>query len=409
MRLMPTRPRLVVVLASVAAAMGLSACGGGGGGGGGGASGGSSAPPVDTALGTSAGTGNGGPLFASRGGQQPTAFSDDAMPTIALSLIACTYVGGAGEQYVREVGFTDDGSVYGDGAGFRVLYTRAGDGTWSGAVTGDRATADSGSFSVHQPPLGTTDFADARHGLAYRSGYKQQGVPQQPFVRCTQAGAARWTFWDWASATAQNAGLGADSRCYDVWPMPNGDIGIKCWSDGGNTVLNKHPKSLATGNAADDGSWQNGANSMGTYYLRANPLTGKPISGTFLRGVHATYHAMDPWGRLYVPRSCTKAFPTVEPANPFGHSASSSAGLFVLDPALKQKLVNIRLGGAPTNASGSVHVLRKLAIRDDILVLGGTTTATDMPCTANAVQSTHGGGVQDGWMVILRLWASPAG
>jgi hypothetical protein len=380
----------------------LAGCGSSGGGGGS-----SPSPGIDTTLGTSAGTGNAGALFASRGGQQPSAFSGSAIPVLDVQLLVCTYAGGAGDQYLREVSWTGDHALTATGAGFTLSYSSSDSGaTWSGSFSGDPATADGGSFSsAAGPRRGTASYTDTRHGLTYSSGYRQvDSTLQQPFASCTARG---WTFWDWSSATARGQSLTADSRCYDIWPMPDGDIGIKCWSDGGNTVLNRHPRVITAANEADDGSWQNGANSMGTYYLRANPLTGKPISGTFLRGVHATYHAMDPWGRIYIPRTCTKAFPTVSPSNPFGHSSSSSAGLFVLSPDLDLMQANLRLGGTPSGLAGTYHVLRKIALRGNLLALVGTTSAVDMPTTGNAAQAAHGGGSQDGWLVILRLWTPP--
>lgn len=400
-----------------ALALGCAACGGGGGGGGGT----STTPPVDTSPGTSVGASNAGqPLFASKGSALPAAFSDDVMPALSPTLVACTYVGGAGDQAIREVAIASDGTVTGIGTGFTVTYTK-GTGGWSGVITGDKTTVDStGLSNFEQPPaLPKNDtgeaFTDGRHGLTYRAGFKQvDSTLQQPWTRAFNGATQTWEFWDWSASAARARALTADSRCYDVFPMPGGDIGITCWSDGGNTVLNKDPRSLDASNAATAGAWQSGANSMGKYWVRVNPLTGRPISGTFLRGIHTTWYALDEWGRLYVPRSVGKVFPTVDPANPFGHTGAKGAGLFVLNPDLRTMALNVRLGGSlpdeDANDDGTTdrwQKFRKLAVRGNLLVMGGVTAATDLPTVA-PVQAANGG-ANDGWLVIIELWPNPAG
>ena len=87
--------------------------------------------------------------------------------------------------------------------------------------------------------------------------------------------------------------------------------------------------------------------------------------------------------------------------NPFGMSTDSGAGLFVLRPDLSRPELSVRLGGKAAGETGC-EKFGRLALHDNILVLGGTTAAGGLR-TVNALQ-TKPGGEQDGFVVVLRLW-----
>ena len=101
---------------------------------------------------------------------------------------------------------------------------------------------------------------------------------------------------------------------------------------------------------------------------------------------------------MIIPQAVGKAFHTVEPGNPFGHSAAAKSWLFMLD-ANMVSIRNARIGGT----CDTLQVLPELAIRDGILVMAGTTCAQDLKVTDNAVQKTAGG-AQDGILVVVKLW-----
>lgn len=78
----------------------------------------------------------------------------------------------------------------------------------------------------------------------------------------------------------------------------------------------------------------------------------------------------------------------------------------VLGPDLRQPELNAYLGGDPAtcaDAANGVQVLGAIAHHGNLVVLGGTTCATDVATTPNAVQKKSGGG-QDAFIAVVRLW-----
>lgn len=381
------------------------------GGGGGGSSG-------------AAGTSSGGP-----GGSSGDAPSQPA-PAIAPELLLVTYVGGAGDQYLRSVRFEADGALVAEGTGFSVRYPSV---AGAGAVTGNAATDDSEEYS-EKPALykqfnnewtvdkGAKRLDDPRNGLTYYFGTQQvSNDAQQPlFLACATGqpcskDAFTFRLWGWWASLVKDSSLNlqADSRGYDTWLMPGGRVGIQAWTDGGNSTLGRDPRRTQECSDAatctdirrtldelgvSRGTWQAMPDAMATMYMSFDPTARTPLHATFLRGSHVTRFTQDPWGRLFIPQAVGKAFPTVDPDNPFGHSDQARSGLFVLDEAMRS-LANLRLGGT----CEAQQVLPELVLRDGILAMAGTTCATDLRVTDNAVQKSAGG-AQDGFLVVLKLW-----
>ena len=314
-------------------------------------------------------------------------------PALAPKLLLATYAGGAGNQFLREVAFGDDGTITARGKGFTVTYDAA---LTAGRIDGSAATADTDVFD-EKPALynqlntqwtvdnGAKKLDDPRFGLTYYFGTQQVASDlQQPIFLACKTGAActkdafEVRLWTWWASLAKDPSLNlqADSRGYDVFLLPGGLVGLQAWTDGGNSTLGRDPRrsqtcsDAATCTSVKDtveklgwsaGSWQPMPNSMSTMYMTFDPVKREPVSATFLRGAHVTRLTHDAWGRLFVPQAVEKAFPTVLPDNPFGQSDSARSGLFVLDRDMKN-LVNARLGG--TCASPGQQLLPNLALRN---------------------------------------------
>lgn len=191
-----------------------------------------------------------------------------------------------------------------------------------------------------------------------------------------------------------------DQRGNDVWLMPSGLIGFRGDSKAAHAgVLGLDPfdrnKPMPAG--VFDGAWSDAAATSGSVAFLIDPSVPKLVSGTWLNAF-TTFQAVDHWGRLYLPTAIAGRF---DPDNLFRMPVGkSSSGLFVLDASLRRSLLNVVLGG---RCEGGKQELRKVAIRKNLLVVGGTTCAQNLATTANAVQAKSGGG-QDGMVFVLRLW-----
>lgn len=324
-------------------------------------------------------------------------------PALQPELVALSYVGGAGNQFVRTVGFTAEGRIVGEGTGFRIEYDA--DGT-HGTITGDASTNDTESYDARPRLPGDPGaaFEDPRVGLTYRVGYRQAGGSLQlPIFRAFDGETRLWGLWAHAVADVQAASLGADTRCYQAWLMPDGRVGVQCWTDGGNSVLAKEPRDLTS--PGFDPSWAAGsymrsAGGMATAYALVDPDDGgSVVSGTFVAS-HVAQVTVDPWARVIVGRTATSRSGGAPPTNPFGQAEGAGSGFLVLSSDLRQVLTNVRIGGN-CSGDGTQQAFGAMAYRDGLLVLGGTTCAPDL-ATRNAAQSAHGGG-QDGMLAIVRL------
>ncbi len=382
-----------------------------------------------TSSGAGGGPGSGGAGSSGQGGGAGDLPTEPA-PALAPQILLSTYVGGPGNQFVRGVAIAADGAVTAKGKAFTVTYDAA---FAAGTIDGDANATDPDAYD-EKPALyrqfnnvwtveqGAKKVDDPRFGLTYYFGTQQVSNDlQQPIFLACKTGspctkdAFELRLWTWWASLAKDSSLNlqADSRGYDAWLMPGGLVGLQAWTDGGNSTLGRDPRRTEVCSDAASctsiretveklgwsaGTWQPMPNSMSTMYMTFDPVKGEPVRATFLRGSHVTRVTHDPWGRLYIPQAVSKAFPTVDPENTFGQSAEAKSGLFVLDREMKS-LLNVRLGGA----CAGQQVLPELALRGNILVMGGTTCATDLPVTPNAVQANAGGG-QDGYLVVVKLW-----
>ncbi|MEM9862886.1 MAG: hypothetical protein AAF938_14905 [Myxococcota bacterium] len=324
-----------------------------------------------------------------------------AAPALSPTIAQLTYIGGPGDQYVRSVGFAEDGSIVAQGEGFTLTFAPDGSG---GAIEGDVGANDEGDFArrPNLPGDPGQEYVDTRNGLSYTVGFRQAGGNLQiPIFRAFEGGERIWLLWGHAVNDVRDADLGADSRCYQAWAMPDGNIGVQCWTDGGNSVLTKGPRDLTTPGfnpSWAEGAFQNSAGGMSSMVALVDPSDGgSVISGTFMNS-HVGHLTTDGWGRLYIAQVAGSRFGGGEPANPFGQSGDARSGVMVLDPTLRNVLFNARIGGT---CSDGLQAFGDVAVRGDLLVAGGTTCASDL-ATVNAIQASPGGG-QDGMVLILRL------
>jgi len=318
-------------------------------------------------------------------------------PMLRPQILALFTVGGPGNQYLREVGF-DDQKAWGKGSGFAVSVDLT---SGNATVTGDIATEDGEPWDwrfAHNPKT-KTDLVDPRNGYTYTLNTVQvHPILQQPLL----TSSAGWKLWGWThnQVAEEHKGvrfgpLMADSRGYDLWLMPDGNLGVLCWTDGGNSVLTRDPRDLEKINEAIEGpgTWRTTPGGMASMFMLIDGDSGTPLSGTFVKS-HVTNRVVDAWGRVYLPRPLEGATAMAEAA------ATANGGLFVLSPDLRRPEVNIRLGGGPAN--GGHEGFAVLALKDNMLVMGGTTNSLNPP-TIHTLQTTPGG-AQDGFICVMKLW-----
>jgi hypothetical protein len=308
-------------------------------------------------------------------------------PKLRPEVLALTWVGGKGGQWIQEVGFSADGTIYGKSGtdpktaprGFVVHY--AVDGKFLD-VRGDVNTPSGGRKG--EKWTGGVNVKDAESGIGLEIGYKQVGKNlQQPYLRSS----AGWKWWGWGGGEAGERKLMADSRGVRVHILPGGLFRSKCWCDGGNTTLSRDPLDLAKGNSYSQGG-------KGTLYMIGDLKTGTPLFGTWC-GFRPQAEAVDAWGRIYT-TEIGKAAGTSEDALKLGGD-----GFAVLDPTLSKRLY---LGSL-----GADRVLC-MAVKENLLVVGGVigsaksggSDPAKLP-VKNPAQPRPGGD-EDGFLAIVKLW-----
>lgn len=322
-------------------------------------------------------------------------FARDPAPAFAPRIVVSGRVGGAGTQRVHRVGI--DGTIaWGQGDGFAIRVDLAtGQTSLTGTPTDDSAPRP---VATSSQPREAMQLDDPRLGQTYVITTKQvHPILQQPLL----TSSAGWTCWGWSydaiAADTKDVPWGplvADSRGHDVWLMPQGRIGVRCWTDGGNSVLTRDPRDLRAPNPALEARQPSlaAANGMATLFLLIDPTVGTPLSGTFISGP-VTAQAIDAWGRVYLPRPAADAAPLASSA------ADAGAGFLVLDADLRHTALSLRLGGGTSNGSEAFDVI---AVHDGWLVLGGT-TAADLPALDGSAPRAPSDG-QDGFFSVVRLW-----
>ncbi len=321
-------------------------------------------------------------------------------PALNPQVIAATVVGGAGDQFFREVSFTNEDTVVAKGGQITLTYNLA---TGKGAVAGNPAAADGGGFNfkttVH--PKAKQELKDPRNGQTYTWTTNQvHPILMQPVLRST----AGWRLWGWnyqdihdTFKSVRWGPLMSDSLIYHVWLMPEGKIGALLWTDSGNSALTRDPRDLAKENAAVEsgGAMQAGAGGVASLFMLIDPTAGTPLSGTFVYTMPME-QVVDPSGRVYIPSSISKS---TTPTPIAGAASDAGNGLFVLRPDLRQPLANLRIGGAKGPGQDR---FRAIALSGNLLALAGT-TSSPQPQLVKPVQAKPGGG-QDAYLVVLKLW-----
>ncbi len=348
-----------------------------------------------------------GAVSADQGPSEPAACAldfdaqpDPAIP-LSVSVVSATWIGGAGDQFVRSIEFDAGGAVIARGAGFEARF----DGGWR--IDGDPATHDDAAWRPRPPLPGNpgTLCSHGASGLDFRVGYRQAGNVQLPIFRAFVGEMRQWTLWGHAVADVQDRNLGADSRCYRAWGMPGDLIGVQCWTDGGNSVLAKDPRDLDRVGFTPSWSrenYQRSAGGMASLYALVDPRDGGAVvSGTFV-AAHVAPLAVDLFGRVYLAGALSSrdGGPLSEADDALGFGGRGG-GLAVLDESLSAVLFNTAIGGTGCGEDGR-QGFGAIAIRGGRLALGGTTCAAELATTLPA-QAGPGGG-QDGFVVILDLW-----
>lgn len=330
-------------------------------------------PPVSTAPASSA-------LSAGK-----PASTGAVAPALKPELLALTYAGGSGEQWIQEVGFMPDGQIFGKGTGFNVFYAPTG--KYVG-TTGDLNTPSTGgkgrSYAVRKT------FTNPYDNSKWEFGYKQvHKILQQPFLVSPHG----WKWWDWSHDVCKERELMADSRGVNLLFCPRERFIAMVWRDGGNSSITMDPRDLDKKNI-----WTHRGGGTASYYMLGDCKTGEPLAG-----IHYAFRpgaeAVDAWGRFYTSQ-------TVD-GKPDALNLGG-AGLSIYDAELKECLFNTSLGGDRALS---------IALRENILVIGGVAgrgagkdkkgndvSAQDAKLNVkNPSQEKAGGGV-DGFLAIFKLW-----
>jgi len=307
-------------------------------------------------------------------------------PPLTPELITLAVVGGAGDQWIQEVGFLPDGKIYGKSGGghFTVLY--AANGAKYLGISGDVQAASTGPRGDVWANGGST-VKSAAGDTSLTIGFKQVAKNlQQPYLTSKQG----WKWWDWNEKEAGQ--LRADSRGVGVQFLPGGRFLAKCWTDGGNSTLVRDPRDVSKPNPATmNTAVMKGAGGSATLYIIGEVKSGVPICGTFMKH-RPEAETFDAWSRLYV------AQPVGDQANggPKGFELGGDAGITVMDSTLSKVLFTTTLGPGRCTS---------IAVREGICVVGGAVTGDG----AGIVQQRNPaqpkpGGQQDGFIAIIRLW-----
>lgn len=355
-----------------------------------------------------------GQISLNIGGLDLDGFSNLPMPALQPRILLATYAGGRGDQYITRVEIDGRGGVVAHGKGFTVEYNVA---TNQARMRGDIHAHDEGGMRAAELPnlKGTSkQLVHRPSGQTITATTLQvHAILQQPLVRSS----AGWQLWGFSHARAQAHALMADSRAYDLWPMPGGLVGVMCWTDGGNSVLVWDPKDPSRRLEALRRGFLGGIGGVGTYYYQIDPKReGEIVHATGVYGPRAQ-RAVDAWGRVYLPFAQDRG---AAPQDALG--MGGLAGVSVLSPDFSRLELNTRLGGMtaderppasprgerrpdrqPNGMAWAHERLGAIALRGNVLVLGGTTAARGLKTTDNAPHKVPGGN-QDGLLIVLQLW-----
>jgi serine/threonine protein kinase len=321
---------------------------------------------------------------------EPIATAAPAAPRAAVAgieaaIVVATLVGGIGDQAITEVGFDAKGRAFGAGKSFKVTYA----GT-SGSIEGDVNTNDAARFDGRPPLPRQVRLVAGGHGRNFTLMTRQpSAVLQQPRLALTGS----WIWWDWDAERALADGLSADTRIYDAFALGDRQLVAQCWCAAANTSLVRDPRDFSKPNpgltAPIDGA--------ASVYLIFDPASGAPVRSLALP-VPPAAHATDTLGRVVIS--------TPMPNGAQALSVSGKAGFTVLSADLSGVMASFRIGALDASAAGT-EAFAAIAIKDDLVVLGGATSAAAYS-GSHAVQARAGGGL-DGLFVIVRLTGGTSG
>ena len=330
-------------------------------------------------------------------------FKDEESPALNPSVLINACIGGNGDQYFNEVSFSENNKIVAKGKGFSVTYDIS---DLNGSIEGDINTSQPSKEYKYRPSLPGNPgklYQDKRINLEFRVGYRQASHLQMPIFRAFQGEERLWTLWGHPSESVKNKKLGADTRCYQAWAMPQGRIGVQCWTDGGNSVLAKDPRSLDSAGhkpSFTEGAFQTSPGGSASLYALINPADGGSVeSGTFMAS-HVSPVIADDYGRVYIAQIGKSREKNVVPDNPFSQSENASSGITILDESMQKVIFNSRIGGDCSNSKE--QNFSSIAVKDNILLLGGTTCDCSF-AQKNSIDQNPGTG-QNAWLVAIKLW-----
>jgi hypothetical protein len=224
------------------------------------------------------------------------------------------------------------------------------------------------------------------HPIGFSYGFDQvEANLQVPF-----ATGPGWTRWRFPAAEVNKQGLRADSQIRDLIPAPDGGMVAIGMTDGGNSVLGRDPRNIATKLAMPiSHGLSRGQSSVLVHLSRSgDPRRAMSVRG----GAHGVI--WDDWGRTYV---YGRGIMQVGQGTAFRYQ--DGAGLLIADADWKNELFAAHLG---TNGKGGT-VWRTAAIdcTSGLLVLAGWTDGEFKQ--SQGPQKQSGGGI-DAALAVISLW-----
>jgi hypothetical protein len=294
-------------------------------------------------------------------------------------------VGGAGDQWIQEVGFSPNG-IYGKSSAFTAMYDSTGN-RFLG-ITGNLALPSTGmKGALWSNKSGSTIVSN---GISLTLKMKQvHAILQQPCL----TSSAGWKWWDWThEQVTHNSGpyapQMADSRGVSMLALPGGKFLTKCWADGGNTVLQCDPRDINKPNAYLTKGIDKSFSGARSLYMIGDANTGEPLYGTVF-GFRPEAECTDGDGRIYVAMGWDRG---KKEKDSFGLGGQ---GFSILSPDLSDIVF-----------FGSLGVTKPLciAVQGNYCVVGGLIEEKDAEKlkTLNSAQPKPGGGT-DGFIAIIKL------
>lgn len=319
-------------------------------------------------------------------------------PTFKPAIVTLTYLGGAGHQWIQEVGFTSDNRIFAKGGGGHFTAYYSADGGKLLEIEGDLAKASSGPKGPNVNTKGNGAFKAAcpTTKVQLEIGYEAFGMKTQPYLNSS----ADWKWWGW-KASDMGKGMEANARGIRLHWLHDGRFLAKAFVDNGNSTVAKDPRNLKEDCPALATALLRNPAGAGTLYLTGNIKTGIPGLGTFVKG-KALAETVDPWERVYV------GLPYDARNVPDGLKIGGVGGFCVLNANMTICQFSGTLGA---------DRIYCMAIQDNMLVLGGNigvavdpdpkVVARNLPAAKLPVRNpaqAKPGGDEDGFLAIIKLW-----